>query len=47
MPSKDKNPNQCEHLKQGDIDKVVGNTKGCEECEKIGSDWIHLRLCLT
>lgn len=27
--------------------KIQGNTKGCEECEKIGSDWVHLRLCLT
>jgi uncharacterized UBP type Zn finger protein len=37
---------QCVH-----IDKVnpetPGNTEGCEECEKIGSDWVHLRLCLT
>jgi uncharacterized UBP type Zn finger protein len=21
--------------------------KGCEECLKMGSDWVHLRLCLT
>jgi len=25
---------------------INGNTKGCEECEKIGSEWVHLRLCL-
>ena len=24
-----------------------GNTKGCEECKKIGSHWVNLRLCLT
>ena len=36
----------CEHIKVVDIDKK-GNTKGCEECEKIGSYWVHLRLCLT
>ena len=37
---------QCKHLDVVDIDKK-GNTKGCEECEQIGSDWVHLRLCLT
>ena len=36
----------CEHIKVVDFDKK-GNTKGCEECEKIGSDWVHLRLCLS
>ncbi len=25
---------------------IHGNIKGCEECEKIDSDWDHLRLCL-
>ena len=37
----------CEHIQQVDVTKEQGNTKGCEECEKIGSDWVHLRLCLT
>ncbi len=27
--------------------KIHGNTKGCEECEKIGSSWVHLRLSLA
>jgi hypothetical protein len=22
-------------------------TRGCEDCLKIGSPWLHLRLCLT
>ena len=22
-------------------------TQGCEDCLRIGSSWIHLRLCLT
>ncbi|MET8677384.1 UBP-type zinc finger domain-containing protein [Streptomyces sp. NPDC004647] len=21
--------------------------EGCEECLRLGSDWVHLRLCLT
>lgn len=47
MSKQDKNSSQCEHLKQVDMGKDVGNTNGCEVCEKIGSDWVHLRLCLT
>ncbi len=37
---------QCEHISDVDLDKKR-NTKGCEECEKTGSRWVHLRLCLT
>ncbi len=40
------NNKQCKHLNVVDRD-MKGNTKGCEECEQIGSDWVHLRLCLT
>ena len=36
----------CSHLKQVNLD-AEANTKGCEECEKIGDDWVHLRLCLS
>ena len=35
----------CNHLDQ--IRAVEPRTpNGCEECLKIGSDWVHLRLCL-
>jgi uncharacterized UBP type Zn finger protein len=35
----------CTHLDQ--IRPVAPRTpNGCEECLKIGSDWVHLRLCL-
>jgi uncharacterized UBP type Zn finger protein len=27
--------------------KVKPHTKGCEECLKIGGQWVHLRMCLT
>ena len=37
---------QCVHIDKVNP-KIQGNTKGCEECEKIGSRWVHLRLCLT
>jgi diadenylate cyclase len=34
----------CSHLDQ--IQAVSPRTDGCEECLRIGSDWVHLRLCL-
>jgi uncharacterized UBP type Zn finger protein len=36
----------CSHLKQANLD-AEANTKGCEECEKTGDEWVHLRLCLS
>lgn len=36
----------CAHLEQVNF-RAEGKTQGCEECEKIGSDWVHLRLCLS
>jgi uncharacterized UBP type Zn finger protein len=36
----------CAHLDQINPD-VVPSANGCEECLKIGSTWVHLRLCLT
>ena len=35
---------ECTHLDQ--TKNVHPNTKGCEECLKIGQEWVHLRLCL-
>jgi hypothetical protein len=28
-------------------DDVVPHARGCEDCLRIGSPWVHLRLCLT
>ena len=36
----------CEHLKDAN-ENVKARTTGCEECEKMGSGWVHLRKCLT
>jgi uncharacterized UBP type Zn finger protein len=36
---------QCKHL--GMIHNVQPQTKGCEECLKMGDTWVHLRLCLV
>lgn len=35
----------CTHLDQ--IQDVSQNTDGCEECLKIGQQWVSLRMCLT
>lgn len=35
----------CPHL--NGRKPVPARTEGCEECLKIGSRWVHLRLCLT
>jgi hypothetical protein len=33
----------CKHTST--IREVVPSARGCEECLKIGSMWVHLRLC--
>ncbi|HTE64726.1 MAG TPA: UBP-type zinc finger domain-containing protein, partial [Candidatus Binatia bacterium] len=35
----------CTHLDE--IQEVTPSSEGCEECLRIGSSWVHLRLCLT
>jgi hypothetical protein len=36
---------QCTHT--ASIREVTPSALGCEECLKIGSVWVHLRLCRT
>ena len=37
----------CEHFEGTQKDQVINpTTEGCEECEKEGSDWVALRMCL-
>lgn len=36
---------KCKHL--GEVRDVNPSAMGCEECLKIGGQWVHLRLCLT
>lgn len=38
-------PSVCSHL--GRIRPVFPSAPGCEECLRIGDDWVHLRLCLV
>ena len=35
----------CAHLDQ--IRSVTPSADGCEDCLRIGAEWVHLRLCLS
>ena len=35
----------CTHLDA--VHDVTPSAAGCEDCLRIGSSWVHLRLCLT
>jgi hypothetical protein len=37
----------CEHVAGTKIRTVHRPARGCEDCMKIGGDWVHLRECLT
>jgi uncharacterized UBP type Zn finger protein len=36
---------RCEHFSE--IRDVTPSADGCEDCLKIGSSWVHLRLCMS
>ena len=36
----------CEHI-QGLTELREGDARQCEECVKIGGEWVHLRRCQT
>lgn len=36
---------RCPHLPT--VQPVAARTKGCEECLRDGTSWVHLRLCLS
>lgn len=35
----------CSHVAA--IGPVTPSAPGCEDCLKIGDDWVHLRICMT
>ena len=35
----------CEHFSE--IYGVTPSADGCEDCLKIGGNWVHLRMCMT
>jgi len=39
---------KCTHLDQIEVSPPpLSEVEGCEECLKIGGQWVHLRLCLA
>ena len=37
----------CDHLDQIRVTELPDTIAGCEECLRIGSPWLHLRMCMT
>jgi uncharacterized UBP type Zn finger protein len=37
--------NNCQHLWV--TSSPLPSADGCEECLRIGSEWVHLRMCMT
>jgi len=35
----------CPHTDQ--VQNVIPSADGCEECLKLGDEWVHLRLCMV
>jgi uncharacterized UBP type Zn finger protein len=39
--------NVCAHLDQIRVFDLPESVAGCEACLKIGSSWVHLRMCMS
>lgn len=37
----------CTHLDQIAVLRLPDQVAGCEECLRIGSSWVHLRMCMS
>ena len=37
----------CGHLDQIRVTELPAEIPGCAECLKVGSGWMHLRMCMT
>jgi hypothetical protein len=37
----------CSHLDRITVLDLPAEILGCEECLRIGSSWVHLRMCMT
>lgn len=36
---------ECSHLDA--VREITPSSSGCEDCLKMGDQWVHLRVCLT
>jgi uncharacterized UBP type Zn finger protein len=37
----------CTHLDTVEVTELPADVEGCEDCLQTGSEWCHLRICLT
>jgi uncharacterized UBP type Zn finger protein len=37
----------CTHLDEVTVEELPAEVAGCEDCLRVGSKWLHLRICLT
>ena len=37
----------CTHLDTIEITELPASVAGCEDCLRLGSPWLHLRICLA
>lgn len=37
----------CSHLDQVTVRELPESSDGCEDCLRIGTKWMHLRICLS
>jgi hypothetical protein len=37
----------CSHVDRISVFRLPESIAGCEECLRIGSPWVHLRMCMT
>lgn len=38
---------RCTHLGAIRLPEVPDDVAGCEDCLRIGAEWVHLRMCAT
>jgi uncharacterized UBP type Zn finger protein len=46
MKRSEKSKESCEHFVGIDEANISPKTSGCYECEKEGTEWVSLRMCL-
>lgn len=37
----------CTHLDEITVEELPASVDGCEDCLRIGTKWLHLRICLV
>jgi len=37
----------CTHLDEVEVSELPAEVAGCEDCLRMGTKWLHLRICLS